>query len=169
MTDDQPRGDATTPVAPAVSKYGTKGLEGYLSTNRSAFTEEALRNAAVVAGWDASAVDAALASVREAELSAPVKARARRFVRLLYLGGFLLLSIGMVANDALGAAIGIPILAATLGVAYFFGSVWMRSKRIGAALSMRTGVVLLIVPVTLWVALTGMCLATGLPTNGRIL
>ena len=168
MTDPQ-LPDGATPDAPAVSTYGTKGLEAYLTAHRSTFTEEALRNAAIAGGWEAPTVDAALGRVREAEASAPTKARARRIVRWLYVGAFLALSAGMILNVAGAAAIGIPILAATLGVAYFFGSIWMQSRRIGGGASLRAFVVLLIVPVVLWAGLTGLCLATGMPTNGRIL
>ena len=169
MSDEAPPAGIDTPRSPEFSKFGTKGLEAYLAANRSKFTEDALRTAAVASGWEVSTVDAALGRVREAERSAPTKARARRIVRLLYVGGFLALSIGMILNVAAGAAIGIPILGATLGTAYFFGSVWMRSRRVGGGETLRTFVVLLIVPVTLWAALTGLCLATGLPTNGRLL
>lgn len=168
MSDEAPPAGIDTPRSPEFSKFGTKGLEAYLAANRSKFTDDALRDAAVASGWEASTVDAALDRVREAERSAPTKARARRIVRLLYVGGFLALSIGMILNVAAAAAIGIPILGATLGTAYFFGSVWMRSRRVRGE-TPGTLIVLLIVPVTLWVALTGLCLATGLPTNGRLL
>lgn len=169
MSDKAPPADTNAPHAPEFSKFGTKGLEAYLEANRSKFTDDALRDAAVTGGWEASTVDAALGRVREAELSAPTKARARRLVRWLYIGGFVALSIGMILNIAAAAAIGIPILAATLGLAYFLGSVWMGSRRVGGGETTRALVVLLIVPVTLWVALTGLCLATGMPTNGRLL
>lgn len=169
MTNEPAQSGASTPDAPQFSRFGTKGLEGYLAANRSKFTEDALRDAAIASGWDASIVETTLGAVRDAERSAPTRARARRLVRLLYIAAFLALSSGMIVNAQGVAAIGIPILGATLATAYFFGSVWMRSRRIGAGESARAGAILLVVPVTLWLALTGLCLATGMPTRGFIL
>ena len=120
MTNEPAQSGASTPDAPQFSRFGTKGLEGYLAANRSKFTEDALRDAAIASGWDASIVETTLGAVRDAERSAPTRARARRLVRLLYIAAFLALSSGMIVNAHGVAAIGIPILGATLATAYFW-------------------------------------------------
>lgn len=153
--------------APPASPHGTRGLEAYLEENRNEFTEGALRAAAIEAGWDGHLVDTAIGKVRAAERSEPLRGRAWRIVLLLYVAAFLVLSTGMLVNPAArvygGAVIGIAVLAVALLVAAGLGRLWLRRKGISPTMSSGDLLILLIVPVILWLAVAGMCVATGLP------
>ena len=153
--------------APPVSRHGTRGLKAYLDENRSRFTEDALKAATIEAGWDEQVVDTLLGKVRAAERSRPLRARAWRIVLILYVAAFLVLSAGMLVNPAArvygGAVIGIVVLAVALLVTAGLGRLWLRRKGISPAMSSGDLMILLAVPVILWLAVAGICVATGLP------
>lgn len=165
MNEDPTPADSTalnTPDVPPVSTYGTNGLEAYLEAHRATFTDEALTGAATAAGWDATVVETALGKVQGREAVAPLRARARRIVRYLYLGGFVLLSAGMAINYGSGG-IGLIVLFFALLVAYGLGSMWFNGKGVSRAMTNGDMFVLLSVPVIFWLVVTGLCVATGLP------
>ena len=102
-----------------------------------------------------------------ADVSAPVRARATRWVKWAYGITYLLLVLGMIANPAAGAyggaVIGTVILGVTLGLAYVMSAVWLRSRG-RKVREMTSGMaVLLSLPVVLLVIVAGSCVATGLP------
>jgi hypothetical protein len=169
MNDASSPGERGVPEAPDVSPYGTKGLESYLVGYRSSFTEAALRTAAIEAGWDAALVDSVLAGIRGREASAPLRGQARRIIRLLYLGTFIVLTLGMLVNPSSaarsygGSTIGPIILAVAFLVAYALDRLWFNEKAVGAALGQRDLAILLSLPVVLWLVIGGLCVATGLP------
>ena len=170
MNEDPTPADSTAPEVPSVppvSTYGTKGLEAWIEANRATFTEEALKGAATAAGWDPTIVETALGNVQTRETVAPLRARARRIVRYLYLAGFALLAVGMAINPAARSygsnVIGVIVLFFALGVAYGLGSMWFNRKGVSRSMTNGDMFVLLSVPFVFWLVVTGLCVATGLP------
>ena len=99
-----------------------------------------------------------------------LRSRARWIVGILYLGGFIVLTVGMFISPsgrAYGAGfIGMFVLAFSLGITYGISRLWvggMGTGRTGSAVGL---VILLSLPVILWLAVTGLCVATGLPIPG---
>jgi hypothetical protein len=167
VSDDPTRNETGAAPAPAGPKEGWSDLGAWLEANRAGFTDEALTAAATGAGWDASAVEAQLKRLRAREGVAPLRSRARLVIGILYLGGFLVLTAGMLVSPngrAYGASvIGVIVLLISLAIAYVLGRLWV--DHIAAPRSMAAVglVILLSLPVILWVAVTGLCVATGLP------
>ena len=85
MTNEPAQSGASTPDAPQFSRFGTKGLEGYLAANRSKFTEDALRDAAIASGWDASIVETTLGAVRDAERGVVVSIPSARYKVIIWI------------------------------------------------------------------------------------
>ena len=170
MTEDPApaeHGAPDTPDAPPTSPYGTKGLEAYLEANRATFTDAALKDAAMAAGWDPVVVEVALGKVETRATVAPLRTRARSIVRYLYIGGFLVLAAGMLVNPAArlygGLVIGLVVLLMALLIAYAVGSTWVNGKGVSRAMSTGDLFVLLSVPFLFWLVVAGLCVATGLP------
>lgn len=151
-------GPETPEAGRATPEAGPGPLDAYLRANRGAYTEEALRKAALAAGNDPAEVEAALARTREAA-GAPLADRGRvaRNIFLWYLGVYLLLDVLMLINPAnrdsggfLGdvRGIGIVILSMALGLGLVGSLVWVGSRRLFWAL-VGVGLVLYGLPV-LW-------------------
>jgi len=146
-------------------------LRAWFAANRGMFTDEALVAAAIGAGHPEDVVRAALERVVDAEVSAPVRARARKLITLLYIGGYLVLSGGMVlglgTNAGLGPGPMIPVigtvfLTITLGFAFVVSRVWL-GRRVRATAATGALPMLLSVPVVLWLGVSGLCVWSGLP------
>jgi hypothetical protein len=126
---------ATSGPAPAAPR-GSPLLE-YVRANRAAFTEDALRRAALAAGNSLVDVESALAATREPDPPAD-RGRAVRNVFLWYLGVFALLAVLMLINpansrsDSFGdvRGLGIMLLAMSLGACFVGSLVWIASRRI---------------------------------------
>jgi hypothetical protein len=124
---------------------------------------------AVKAGWSADAVQNELAALTDGQATAPIRARARRIVIVLYLVGYAVLVAAMLTNvgNYGGGGIGTVVLTVALGIAFAVGSLWVRRKRISADRLEGSLPVLIALPAILWLVVTGLCVATGLPFSGR--
>lgn len=147
--------------------YGTRGLRAYLEKYHGRFTDEALTDSLVKAGYPAEAVKDGFLYVAEREASAPARGRARRIVIALYLLGYVALVVGMFAGRGyfagVAAIFGSAILTFVLGIAFLIALDWVGRRRVeisnlGGALP-----VLVSLPVVLWLVVTGLCVATGAP------
>jgi hypothetical protein len=169
-----PKPDASPSPEPAApgppSQPGAGGLSAYLAANRGRFTDEVLVEAAAKAGWSADAVRNELAALNDRQVTGPVRARARRIVIVLYLVGYLVLVVAMLSNVGnYGAGpIGTIVLTVALGIAFALGSLWVGHKRINADRLEGSLPVLIALPAVLWLIVTGLCVATGLPFTGRV-
>lgn len=172
MNDDSSTEHGELPQVPPSSPHGTKGLERYLDTNRGRFTDEALSAAAIAAGWDQSAIEAAFEASRGRTASAPIRARARRITQFLYLAGYVVLVAAMILNPAAraygGAVIGTVVLTVAMLIAFALGRLWYNRKGVSRAMTGTDLSVLLLVPVILWLVVAGICVATGLPVPRTI-
>ncbi len=154
---------AATPAAPPVSQYGNRGLESWFEAHLDRYTVEALSATAAAAGWSDDAVREAAARASSTLDAAPTKARAKAITNGLFLGTFLLLAAGMLVNEsakAYGSSIvGTVVLGVACIVGFVFGRLWIRLMRpAGGSMA-----VLMLVPVLLWLAIAGICVASGLP------
>jgi hypothetical protein len=163
-------GPGGEPAAPGpAGQPALGGLSAYLVANRGRFTDEVLVDAAVRSGWSADAVRNELAALNDREVTRPIRARARRIVIVLYLVGYVVLVAAMLSNGAnYGAGpIGAIVLTVALGIAFAIGSLWVGRKRISADRLEGSLPVLIALPAVLWLIVTGLCVATGLPFTIR--
>ena len=111
-------------------------LDAYVAAHAGRYTDEALIDTLVAAGYPADDVRLALAGA--ASQHGPQRARPRAFrtVVVAYVAVFALLSVGMLLNgrpagylmpDAGG---GIGILAMSLGAAFVASLIWLASRRL---------------------------------------
>jgi hypothetical protein len=149
---------------------GWADLVTYLEQNAGSFTDEALQAAAIGAGWDSAIVDRALAKVHARQAAAPLRARAKRIVGILYLAGWALLFAGMAFNSVNQVAgiggffpLAVGILTVSLLITWVIGRSWASRIRVSQAVTPVDLAVALSVPVILWLAVAGICVATGLP------
>lgn len=140
-------------------------LTTWLAANRGRFTDGALIEAAVAAGYGDEAIRAEMAGADDAVASGPVRARARRIVVVLYVGGYIVLVGGMIGFARYGtltATAASLILGATMGTAFLVANAWL-GRRVRTASVSRALPMLLSVPVILWIAVAGLCVSTGYP------
>jgi hypothetical protein len=166
----------TPPPAPSdVPPSATSGsradqvsaLAAYLAANQGRFTDAALEQAALDAGYPKDVLAEARAA-RAADPAVAIRQRARRWVLAAYGITFVLLLLGMFANPAAraygGSVIGAIVLALTLGLALAIALFVVRRSRPNIAETgamVMTGI--LAIPVILLVVVAGLCVATGLP------
>ena len=126
-------------------------LDAYLQANRSRYTEDALRAAAIAAGNDPAKVDEALVRTRELAIPPTIdRGRLGRNIFLAYLGVYVVLAALIFVNPAnedtggfLGdvRGIGIFVLSMALGGGVIASLVWIASRRLfWAALGMAVAV-----------------------------
>jgi hypothetical protein len=173
--NDDPMPAEGGPPAPAGPTegwgQGWASLSTYLEANAGRFTDEALRSAAVGVGWDPAAVEQALERLHAHQVVAPLRVRANRIIKGLYLAGWALLTVGLTINSSRGgltggwgiAALGVGILTVSMLIAYGIGRYWSKHIRVSQALTAVDLALVLSVPVVLWLAVAGICVATGLP------
>lgn len=163
--DEVPAGEpSATDLPPRAGSVGDP-LKSWLAANRGRITDEALIEAAVAAGYADEAVRTAIAKADDAVASAPVRARARRIVTVMYVGGYIVLVGGMVGFARYGtptATVASLILGATMGIAFLAANIWL-GQRVKTASVSRALPMLLSVPVLLWIAVAGLCVSTGYP------
>ncbi len=146
-------------------------LIDYIGTNRSAFTEAALRDAASAAGYTNEAIDESFSRIAAYPGAGPIRARARKIVLLAYVAVFVVLYVAMAANRTLESEVqtfGIAdrILAISLGAFLLMSLVSLRERKNDSE-RLRLGVGgLIAVPVLFLVVITGICVGTGLPFKG---
>ena len=163
MTDPQ------LPGAPQDGEARREALATYLRTNGDAYTPDALAGAARAAGYTETEIAAALAQAgRIAPGTTPEqRARARRLVVVIYavtylVFGFLFLRPS--PNNNYGAGpIALIILAVSMGLMLLlsFWSIRRSSPRTTTASGIVTA--LLVGPLILLVAVSGLCVATTAP------
>jgi hypothetical protein len=172
--------EATRPPEPAEPPPSTttssradqvSALAAYLAANHGRFTDEALDQAALDAGYPKDVLAEARAA-RGADPAVAIRQRARRWVLAAYGITFLLLLVGMFANPAAGryggSVIGAIVLTLTLGLALAIALFAVRRSRpstAGTGAMVMTGI--LAIPVILLVVVAGLCVATGLPIPPR--
>lgn len=172
MSSDPPDVEKTEeePSFPeARAGYGTRGVRAYLEKYHGRFTDEALTDSLVKAGYPADAVRDGFNYVAEREASAPVRGRARRIVIALYVLGYVALVVGMFANTGYLAGVvalyGSAILTFVLGIAFVIALDWVGRRRVEISNLSGALPVLVSVPVVLWLVVTGVCIATGAPVQ----
>jgi hypothetical protein len=169
----EPRPDDNQPTTPAMPKAtepppvpdATTPLVDYVRANRDAFTEDALRQAALAAGNSPADVEAAIAATRAGVPRPADRGRAARIVVTWYVGVFAVLAVLMLVNPAnhssgsIGdiSGIGTLILLLSLGAALIASLVWIASRRAFVAL------------VGVGVILTGLSLISGGGTTSGLL
>jgi hypothetical protein len=163
VTDGPIRDPSAGPPLPSDPKTGGADLGRYLEANHRRYTDEALVAAATSVGWDATVVETHLARIRLREVTAPVRSRAQRIVGVLYLAGFLVLAFGMAVKPGSGTiAIAYFVLAISMGIAYLLSRLWAGRVAVTRTHFGRDLAILLSVPVIIWLAVAGICVATGL-------
>ena len=114
----------------------TAELEAYVAANAGKYTDEALFETLVAAGYSPDAIRDALTGAASHLRPQRTGPRAFRAVTLAYVAVFALLSVGMLLNgraagylmpDAEG---GIGILAMSLGAAFVASLIWVASRRL---------------------------------------
>lgn len=130
-------GEAAPPSAtPEAGSRSLADLEAYVAANAGRYTDEALHDTLVAAGYPAADVRAALAGAASHLRPQRTGPRALRAVIIAYAVVFALLSAGMLLNGRSPAYLmpdaegGIGILALSLGVAFVASLIWMASRRL---------------------------------------
>jgi hypothetical protein len=157
---DQPPVDKPTdPGWVAAPDERIRGLARYLADNAERFTPEALRQAAMDAGYTPDEIEEALARVRAAATVGPIRTRARWIVLGAYAVVWLLFaSIYLTRSYAYGMG---PVLQGVLTVALLIALglslLWLRSRRPDPTDLSRALAVFLVVPVILLIGVAGLC------------
>ena len=122
--------------APDAGSRSPADLEAYVAANAGRYTDEALTDRLVAAGYPADDVRLALAGAASHLRPQRARPRAFRAVLVAYVAVFAILSLGMLLNgrpagylmpDAEG---GIGILAMSLGAAFVASLIWVASRRL---------------------------------------
>jgi len=155
----------TEPTAPQMPPgERANGLAAYFRSNRGSFTDEALKARASEAGYSTAEVEEALASSRGADLSLPLRRRARSIVLGAYLITYAVLAYGTFTTSyAFGAGqIGTVILTIAMGLTAAISlAIVRRSRRTWTGVGSLAPV--LAVPLILLVIVAGLCVASGYP------
>ena len=143
-------------------------LTDHFARNRERYTPEALRAAALDAGYTAEEADQALglaASRREDELVVrPLRSRARLIAIAAYLLGFAMVAYAFLSDQINQYSFeegGLAVFAVVLGLALLVSIRWVNGRG-------QTLAAMLIVPLALLFAVSGLCLYSGglLPLPG---
>lgn len=162
-TDERPANAGTTPPGPTVGWVASPDsripqLARYLATNRDEFTPEALRQAAVDAGYTPPEIEAATQMVRDQAAIRPIRGRARWIVVAAYVAVWVLFATQyLVRGSAYGGAYQ-GILTGALIVGLAISVVWLAWRKPDPTRVGRAMVVFLVVPVVLLVGIAGACL-----------
>jgi hypothetical protein len=157
--------EPTTPSIPPTegSNRNLPGLNAYLSQYHGKFTDEVLTATLLKEGYARADIEAGLGQLSGADVSAPVRARARRSVQWAYGITYAVLVVGMFANQPGTVLIGAVVLGISLGLAFALSTWWLgwRGRKV---VNLTTATAVLVsVPVILLVIVAGTCVATGLP------
>ena len=130
-------GEAAPPSAAAEAGSRSRpALEAYVAANAGKYTDEALLDTLVAAGYPLADVRTALAGAASHLRPQRTGPRAFRAVILAYAVVFTLLSAGMLLNSRSRGYLmpdpegGIRILALALGVAFVASLIWVASRRL---------------------------------------
>lgn len=138
----------------------------YFERNYGRFTEEAMVRRVRESGYPDDVIEEGRARLRTLDASQPTRSRARGWIYGAYLLTFVVLVTGMFTNESQSyGAIGVAILAVTLGLAFLIARSWLgwRGRKLTDA---TTGfAVLLSVPLVLLVIVAGLCVASGMPIS----
>lgn len=162
-TDERPVDQATAPEGPTVGWVASPDsripqLARYLAANRDAFTPEALRQAAVDAGYTAAEIEAATQLTRDQAAIRPIRGRARWIVVAAYVAVWVLFATQyLVRGSAYGGSYQ-AILTGALIVGLAISVAWLSWRKPDPTRVGRAMVVFLVVPVVLLVGIAGACL-----------
>lgn len=152
---------------PEDSQPTAEKLQAYVHANAGKFTDAAITAELLRAGYDRADITAALSGAAAADVSAPVRSRARRIVILAYLLTYGLLVAGMLTNSGSGSygagIIGTIVLTVVLGLAFLIAAVWLRRQGSRERPVAPDLTAMIAIPLILLVIVAGACLATGLP------
>lgn len=172
MTDPSDQGAAPVPRRQASSfeaSFRPGMLQDYLWSNRKRFTDTALANAALAAGYSTEEITAAAAAVAQRGVdeaaAKPVKARARRLVLAAYGITFLLFAIAFLRPTPspsmyVGGGGLLTILAVAMLIAVALGLAWVASRHPTAERAEGALGLMLAVPFVLLILVAGLCVAT---------
>ncbi|HYH91975.1 MAG TPA: hypothetical protein VD763_02360 [Candidatus Saccharimonadales bacterium] len=181
---DEPGPDGPTPTPGPIRAERTNeqdipgarmaSLTAYVQTHRDRYTEASLRRASLEAGYTQAEVDAAWRGIAAAaSRDAPIRPRTSLPViigtTLAFIGGTWL---AVVLVDAIGQAFGFYGSALLIwvgaGIVGVIGWATQRDRRPSVAQGLGCGVLLIVVlPIVLFLAVLGFCLATGFSLLGN--
>ncbi len=170
MTGQGTSREGVTPPAPPTGRGdGWRGdtLESWWDRNGNAFTEDALRSAALAAGHDEAAVSAAIDGARRLadyrEAVKPVRAKARWIVLAAYGVVWSLFAVaflgprgGVGLTSGMGPLL-LVVLTISLALALAVSTIWLRSRSPDPAAIARGMAVFLVVPAILLIGIAGLC------------
>lgn len=157
---DQPPADRPAdPGWVAAPDERIRGLARYLADNAERFTPEALRQAAMEAGYTPDEIEGASARVRAAAVVGPIRTRARWIVLGAYAVVWLLFAaVYLTRSYAYGTGIVLQgVLTISLLIALGLALLWLRSRRPDPSDPGRAIAVFLVVPVILLIGVAGLC------------
>lgn len=132
----QSGGTTLTSAGPGPGSTSHAELEAYVTANAGRYTDEALYDTLVAAGYPANDVRAALAGAASRLRPQRTAPRAVRTIVGAYVAVFAILSAGMLLNGRAAGYLmpdvegGIRILAVSLGVAFVASLIWVASRRL---------------------------------------
>jgi hypothetical protein len=135
-------------------------LDAYLKEHGEHFTPDALREAAIEAGYAAEEVDAAMSRQRTRQALEPIRSRARIIVLAAYGLVWLAFAVAFLANPNsynYGQLL-LLILTVAMVIILLPALLWVGRLRTDASRKGRALVILLVVPVVLLVGVAGLCL-----------
>jgi hypothetical protein len=155
---------AEPPSTPSHDVDRIASLGTYFVENRGRFTPDALRRAAAAAGYTAEEIEAAWPrsgwEVSEGPKATPADVGVSIAIAVVYAAGIWFGGLGLASNPTTDEWAGPAFLAALVGGAL----VWFALRRTAPAVSRGVGwgvVVAVVLPVIVFLAIVGICLAMG--------
>lgn len=165
MSGPTPRREPTDPsIWIGRTNDRTASLSEYFAAGADGYTPEALRRAAAESGFSPTEIEEAYARAAErrraAEIARPIRARARWIVLAAYGLTYLVFTAAFLGDEVNQYSFeigGVVVLAMVLGVALLPALRWTRTRG-------NTLLAMLVVPLVLLVAISGLCFASTGPT-----
>jgi hypothetical protein len=155
------------PVPPQDGDVRIASLTAYVEANRETYTPDALAASARAAGYTETEIEAALRAGRIAAGTTPQdRSRARRLVVAIYVVTYLVFAFLFLRpeSSAYGAGpIALIILAISMGLMLLLSFWSIRRSRPRATTASGIVTALLVGPLILLVAVSGLCVATTAP------
>lgn len=164
MNDESPREEPPRdePAVGWVADPGSRisALADYLGAQRDAYTPEALRGAALAAGYTDAEVEEATALLTRREQARPVRRRAVAIVLVSYVVVWLLFATVYLRPPEPGMDFGVVlqgILTAALLGGLGLSALWLAFVRPDPAHALRATTILLALPMILLLGIAGLC------------
>jgi hypothetical protein len=153
-----------TPDPPVPTTERITGLVAYFRENRDRFTSEALKRAAVDAGYESAEIEFAWSRIAwgdpDRAVDRPTRGGVSALVAVIYAAGTWLGAIGLASNGSTAELAAPGFLAALVGG--LLAWVALRDQAPSVARGIAIGLALVVVlPIVFVLVLIGICLATG--------